>query len=116
MNAKLRHAGLVVKNLEASIEFYKFFGFRKVHKGIETWNGKRLRICKMESDAGMIELIEGDWRPHISITVKEDVMEAIWLRFGGKYGTIMERQNRLDKTIVYLKDPDGNYLEVVYER
>ena len=118
MDARVRHLGLVVKNLEAEMQWFKWFGFDKVSKAPEIWGDNSLLIGKMtDKEGSMIELIQGDWKPHVALTVKDgSVMEDIWLKFGTKNGTIMERKNRTDKTILYLRNPSGNYTEVVYER
>ena len=66
MHGTLRHAGILVKNLEKSIETYRKLGFKPLE--IET-----LRVCKMtDKNGAMVELVQGDWHPHIAVNWYED--------------------------------------------
>ena len=58
----LRHAGILVKNLEEAIKTYQILGFTPLEP-IET-----LRVMKMTDSTGAtIELVEGRWHPHLAI-------------------------------------------------
>jgi hypothetical protein len=62
MKTTLRHAGILVKSLERSIQTYRGLGFEPIEP-IET-----LRVQKMSDSSGrVIELVEGNWNPHIAV-------------------------------------------------
>ena len=62
MQGALRHAGILVKNLERARAIYQKMGFEPLEP-IET-----LRVMKMtDSNGAMIELVEGRWHPHIAV-------------------------------------------------
>ncbi len=66
MNAVLRHAGILVKNLEEAKEIYSQLGFREV-------NREKLEVLKMQDEAGnLIELVCGNWHPHIAVNWFDD--------------------------------------------
>ena len=63
----LRHAGILVKDLEKAIKNYQRVGFQPLEP-IET-----LRVQKMTDSKGqMIELVEGNWHPHIAVNWFKD--------------------------------------------
>ena len=64
----------------------------------------------------MIELIEGDWKPHIALTLTEGKMDDLWEKFATKAEVILEFKKVGDLEIFYLRDPAGNYVEVVCEK
>jgi hypothetical protein len=67
MQGSLRHAGILVKDLEAATGIYQALGFQPLEP-IET-----LRVQKMtDSNGAMIELVEGNWHPHIAVNWYED--------------------------------------------
>ena len=69
MNAKmsLRHTGILVKDLDLAVRFYKLLGFKAVGK-MET-----LKVQKMKDRKGnLIEFVQGKWSPHIAVTWIED--------------------------------------------
>lgn len=66
MHGTLRHAGILVKDLEAEIKNWQAIGFEPLE--IET-----LRVCKMtDKNGATIELVEGNWHPHIAVNWYED--------------------------------------------
>jgi len=75
-----------------------------------------LKILKLANPSGMIELIEGDWKPHIALTLIEGTMDDIWEKFATKAEVILEFKKSGNLEIFYLRDPSGNYVEVVRER
>jgi len=112
---KLRHFGLVVKDHKETVEFYKRLGFKVIKKSIEKWLTHDLAIVKMENEKGeILELIIGDWRPHIALN-SEDSPNYLWEQFAGKANQILTVKRKPKIFIVYLKDPSGNYVEVVHE-
>ena len=59
--ATLRHAGILVKDLGVEVTIYKSLGFTVVAR-------EKLEVVKMVDDKGqMIELVEGNWHPHIAV-------------------------------------------------
>ena len=66
MHGTLRHAGILVQDLEKSIPIYEAAGFKKVE--IE-----HLTVVKMaDKNGAMIELVQGNWHPHICVNWYED--------------------------------------------
>ena len=62
MQGSLRHAGILVKNLETATKTYQALGFTPLEP-IEI-----LRVQKMtDSNGAMIELVEGNWHPHVAV-------------------------------------------------
>ena len=118
MDAKLRHVGVMCKNLQESMRFYQQFGFQKMSQRMvmEEWAGKKLKILKLANPGGMIELIEGDWKPHIALTLTEGTMDDIWVDYAVKANVLIQYKKKGNLEIIYLKDPFGNYVEVVRER
>ncbi len=58
----LRHVGILVKDLGESAKEYKALGFSQCAH-IET-----LLVLKMKDREGkMIELVQGNWNPHIAV-------------------------------------------------
>ena len=117
MQGKLRHVGVMCKNLQESMRFYQQFGFQKMSQKVamEEWAGKKLKILKLANPSGTIELIEGDWKPHVALTLIEGTMDDLWERFATKAEVILEFKKVGDLEIFYLRDPAGNYVEVVRE-
>ena len=59
---KLRHIGVLVKNLENSVETYKAMGFNPVGKE------ESFRVRKMSDPEGrVIELIQGEYHNHVAV-------------------------------------------------
>ena len=66
MLGTLRHVGILVKQLEESKIHYESLGFKALE--IET-----LRVLKMtDVNGAMIELVEGNWHPHIAVNWYDD--------------------------------------------
>ncbi len=101
----IRHTGIVVENANDAIVYYAKMGFTVDSWGHEEWNGRRIQIAKMiDQDGNILELIQGDWFPHVSYTV-DDIPEDDF--FYEKFkGTLH---------IVFDKDNDGNWMELVEE-
>lgn len=107
MIAKLRHAGIVVKDLKKAEKFYNRLGFSRLRAiQLETWNRKKLKILKLSDGDDIIELIQGDWRPHLAFTLTYGDMDKM------KDACFYKREKNGLK-IYYLEDPSGNYVEVV---
>ncbi len=64
---KLRHVGILVKDLQQAKTNYENIGFTQVQPV------EHLFVCKMADDQGnMIELVQGNWKPHIAVNWCED--------------------------------------------
>ena len=63
----LRHSGILVKNLEKAVNDYRRLGFQKMGKV------EKLKVQKMQDEDGRtIELIQGNYHPHIAVNWLED--------------------------------------------
>ena len=64
---KLRHSGILVKNLVRAVSQYERLGWKP-------WQSvEMLMVQKMKDDEGnIIELIEGNYHPHIAVNWLED--------------------------------------------
>ena len=63
---KLRHVGIVVKDINESVKLYKKMGFKVLERDT-------LKVVKMiDSDANVFELVQGKWHPHLAINFYED--------------------------------------------
>jgi catechol 2,3-dioxygenase-like lactoylglutathione lyase family enzyme len=124
MKGIVRHWGIPCQNLERSISWYRHFGVHDLQFSTEIWTTDfyktggtehKLKIVKMRDDSGnILELIQNDWKPHIALTLYEGTMDDLWLEFA-KEGTLVAHKGTAHAEIVYLRDPDGNYIEVVKE-
>ena len=66
MHGTLRHAGILVENLEESIQTYQKAGFEPLEVEV-------IRVCKMtDKNGATIELVEGNWHPHIAVNWYDD--------------------------------------------
>ena len=66
MFGKIRHVGIQTTDMEQSIEAWRGRGF-------EPLEVKDFRCCKVVNKDGMVmELIEGDYDPHISVNWVRD--------------------------------------------
>ena len=66
MRGTLRHAGILVKDIEESMKIYEAAGFQKVEV-------EMLTVVKMaDKNGAMIELVQGNWHPHICVNWYED--------------------------------------------
>ena len=58
---KLRHAGILVRDLDESEKIYRFLGFQPISR-------EKLEVLKMGDPAGrIIELVQGNWHHHIAV-------------------------------------------------
>ena len=66
MYGTLRHAGILVKDLEGAMQMWQQAGF-------EPLEVENLRVCKMtDKNGATIELVQGNWHPHIAVNWYED--------------------------------------------
>ena len=66
MGGRLRHVGIVVKDLGKAIQIYQAMGF----KVVET---ETIMVAKLEdADGKTFELLQGNWKPHIAVNFYED--------------------------------------------
>ncbi len=117
MQGKLRHTGILVTNLHQAEEFYRSLGFKTFLKSKEKWDGQELEIYKMvDWSGGTLELVKGNWHPHLAITLHpNESIDDLWERFATKSDVLITRKQKGKTTIIYMKDPSGNWVEVVKE-
>ncbi len=87
----IRHFGLVVKDLKRAIRWWSQLGFQVKVVSEEEWSERRLKIAKLE-------LIEGDWRPHLALTFR-----------------LLRYQVRPWGIVLFVEDSEGNEVEMVCE-
>lgn len=72
MKTMIRHLGMPVPNRDEAVKFWESMGFNVVNLSNEQWGEDKLKIAKLTDEYGtQIEVIEGNWPPHIAIGVKE---------------------------------------------
>ena len=71
MIKSIRHIGIQVNDMEESLRFWKAQGFEVVYDEYEVWNQQQLHVVKLKCEHGttLIELVDGNWRNHIAVTV-----------------------------------------------
>jgi len=70
-----------------------------------------------DHQGGMIELIEGEWMPHVALTIHQTRAENdIWAEWVQRVGDPVAYKESGGLKIFYFKDPSGNYVEVVNEK
>lgn len=124
MRMKIDHTCLNVSDMDRSINFYsQQLGLRFVNRREVKQNNAEIAFLKDDSGTGAIELthwrdkkslLEGDNFDHIAFTVQN--VEAVVKRLKAKGVTIaMEPFSLEDSTskIAFIKDPDGNWLELI---
>ena len=63
----LRHAGILVKDLNEAVKTYVALGFRQFI------SRETLTVVKLADHEGnVIELVQGNWKPHIAVNWYED--------------------------------------------
>ena len=71
----IRHIGIKIdrhQDFEPTKEYWRLLGCEVVSDGYESWNGQKLHIAKLAAPGGMIiELVEGNWKDHIAVTVDQ---------------------------------------------
>ncbi|TES88939.1 MAG: VOC family protein [Desulfobacteraceae bacterium] len=106
---KIRHVGLKVKDLDKSIKFYRNLGFSVISRGIEHWDsGPPIGVCKLKTMGGeILELIEAVIWPenHFALTVN-DLWSVDHLK-------ILKEKKSIKYHVIYVKDLDGHWIELV---
>jgi len=140
MITKIRHTGIVVRNLEKAVKFYEALGFKISSRQVETGSFidqvVGIKNVKVETAkflapcGGMLELLQYHSHSvdfpsvlqhsgrlgcsHIALQV-EDLSETLIVvkRLGGT--TPRKPATTSDKifTVVYCHDPEGNIVEIV---
>ena len=63
---RLRHVGIVVKDINESVKLYKKMGFKVSER-------ETLEVVKMiDKDGSVFELVQGKWKPHLAVLFYED--------------------------------------------
>lgn len=72
----------------------------------------------MEDHRGnRIELIEGDWEPHVAITVsRPGACDMVWRDLIKRVYDPVVYKNEGKLEVFFIRDPGGNLVEVVNER
>jgi hypothetical protein len=128
MKGIVRHWGIPVKSLERSISGPQVLGFHGLAFSRETWmmdyyktggNGVKcdLTIAKMEDAKHVgLELVEGNWRPHIAVTLIKGDMSEVWDELVGLGWTPLARQDQELVEVVLFNDIDGFMWEIVKQK
>jgi len=139
--SKLRHAGIVVTDIERSINFYReYFGFEIQKDMVETgpyidnycsMKDVKIRTVKMASEnESMIELLYFMSHPqkknnsqindigcsHIALTIKNlDDLYNVMKSAGITFNCAPQFSPDGRAKVTFCKDPDGTFIELVEE-
>ena len=126
MKYRFYYTGIRVRNLTRSLAFYtKAFGMRVVNRGTMPHGGKYVQL----EGAGSRQRLELNWYPpgskyatryakgeeldHLAFVV-DDVVKAFKDLVGkGAKPVVSPAQARRDNVEVYVKDPDGIWIELL---
>jgi catechol 2,3-dioxygenase-like lactoylglutathione lyase family enzyme len=141
MPTKMRHTGIVVTNLQESKKFYcDLLGFT-VQKEMDEYGKFMDKLLGLENvmvttskmileNGSMLELLEYKSHPepkekikisrlgcsHIALTVDDiDLLYSKLLRYGIEFNTRPLCSPDGKVKVVFCKDPDGNFIELVEE-
>ena len=120
---KLRHIGIVVHDLEKSLEFYEDLleldiKNQMIEEGkfISTILGNKVKVktCKLTENIELLEYLEGRHKNHIAFTTHNLDREYKLLK-GLGIEFISEPQISPDRRakVVFCYDPEGNLIELV---
>jgi len=140
MITKIRHTGIVVRNLEKAVKFYEALGFKISSRQVETGSFidqvVGIKNVKVETAkflapcSGMLELLQYHSHPvdfpsvlqhsekpgcsHIALQV-EELSETLLVveRLGGTTPRLPATSFDKKYTVVYCHDPEGNIIEIV---
>jgi predicted enzyme related to lactoylglutathione lyase len=142
MLKKIRHTGIVVRDIEKLVKFYETLGFKTQSRQIEEGQvieqvvglmGAVIETAKMTAPCGgILELLQYHSHPlqepiqrqpsnqlgcsHIALTVKKvsQVLAEIEVMGGSRVNDPALIENK-GLFVVYCHDPEGNLLELVEE-
>jgi len=135
----IRHTGIVVRNLDKALNFYKSVLGLKVQKKMNEsgkyidnligLKGVKVKTIKMSADDGnLIELLYFESHPrknikrdicdigysHISFTVEDVDREYERLKTSGiKFSSVPQVSPDGKAKVVFCQDPEGNFIELV---
>jgi hypothetical protein len=91
---KLRHCGLMVKNMRRAADWYRNkLGFEiSIPRQVEEWNGEEIETMKLE-------LIKGNWKPHVAIDF--NMVHYKW-------------DNAQKCLVIIVEDSEGNPVELLF--
>jgi catechol 2,3-dioxygenase-like lactoylglutathione lyase family enzyme len=140
MITKIRHTGIVVRNLEKAVKFYEALGFKISSRQVETGSFidqvVGIKNVKVETAkfiapcSGMLELLQYHSHPveeefskqhsnklgcsHIALQV-EELSETLLVveKLGGTTPRLPATTSDKQYTVVYCHDPEGNIIEIV---
>ena len=111
----IRHTGIVVKDLNRSMDFYRNLGFVITSQEKTVIAGNVLDTCKMvqaivdpvwiTTAIELIQVLEGSYFSHIAVEV-DNLDEYSW-------GVVVHYSP--GHRICFIEDPDGNKIELVEE-
>ncbi len=124
MKFKLRYAGIRVRDLQKSLDFYiKVLGMKIAHRGTMDHGGEFVQL----KSPGSEQMLELNWYPegsrfytkytkgeemdHLAFVV-EDVGKA-YKELIAKGAEVAVAPHEAEGTEVYVKDPDGIWLELL---
>jgi hypothetical protein len=108
----VRHAGFhVATDLGSEVRWFVALGFAEIGRTEEKWGGRELEIVKLEAPDGFIvELVGGEWPPHLCIEVKAWPRSPVVLQDRGRQPPDEEFDIR------FTRSPSGNWVELVKRR
>ena len=142
MISKIRHTGIVVRNIKNIKDFYEGLGFSTFIHQVESgdfidrivgMSNSKIETIKMKSPCGsMIELLEYQSHPsskkikiqasnklgcsHIALTVNDIDNVLKFIKNNGGYpARDVAEDAKLKLKVAYCHDPEGNLLEIVEE-
>lgn len=105
---KLRHVGIVVRDLPKALAFYKQLGFGAVAQEWSSDSTDKGTISMIKLD-NQIELVSAHWMNHFALTV--DSLD----KFELPSKPIFSKETDTVK-VCYITDPSGNVIELVEEK
>ena len=70
-----------------------------------------------DARGNVIELIEGDWEPHVAITVSQPgACDMIWRDLIKRVYDPVAYKDEQKLEVFFIRDPSGNLVEVVNEK
>jgi catechol 2,3-dioxygenase-like lactoylglutathione lyase family enzyme len=123
MKFKFHYSGIRVRDLEKSLQFYKSMGMKAVHRGVMPHGGKFVQL----RGRGSKQMLELNWYPtgskfyneyttgdeldHLAFVVKDAKKAFAELLKKGATSAVSPAQSK--GTEVYVKDPDGIWIELL---
>lgn len=123
MKFRFYYSGIRVRDLEKSLKFYKSMGMKVVHRGVMPHGGKFVQL-RGRGSKQMLELnwypegskfyneyVAGDELDHLAFVVKDTKKAFNELLKRGATAAVSPSQSK--GTEIYVKDPDGIWIELL---